>query len=127
MLENADVILEVLDARDPIGCRCPNIEKMILGQLSEKAARPKRIILVLNKIDLVPSDVLAGWIKYLRREFPTIAFKASTQMHGQIGQIDINASRASQDQVSRSSVSNVLRSLCGATFSYDEPTPIHAI
>ena len=86
------------------GCRCPAVEKLILGKLSEKAARPKRIILVLNKIDLVPSDVLAGWIKHLRREFPTIAFKASTQIQGHIGQIDINAAKASQEQVSRSAV-----------------------
>ena len=30
-------------------------------------------------LDLVPSNVVAGWVKYLRREFPTIAFRASTQ------------------------------------------------
>lgn len=43
------IILEVLDARDPIGCRCKDIEAKILGMTGEK-----KIILVLNKIDLVP-------------------------------------------------------------------------
>jgi len=70
----ADVILEVLDARDPLGCRCPEIEQSIL------AADPnKKIILILNKIDLVPGEAVERWLKYLRNEYPTLAFKCSTQ------------------------------------------------
>jgi nuclear GTP-binding protein len=73
VLQECDVVLEVLDARDPMGCRCKQIEQRITEQSG------KRLILVLNKIDLVPKEVAEGWIQYLRREFPTIAFKASTQ------------------------------------------------
>lgn len=29
--------------------------------------------------DLVSKEIVEKWIKYLRNEFPTIAFKASTQ------------------------------------------------
>lgn len=85
VVEEADVILEVLDARDPMGCRCPALERMIQGQMSAESTRPKRIILVLNKIDLVPPHVVEQWVTYLRREFPVIAFKASTQKGGSIG------------------------------------------
>ncbi|KAJ2664166.1 nuclear GTP-binding protein nug1 [Coemansia sp. RSA 1200] len=74
VVQNADVILEVLDARDPLGTRAPQIERMILD-----AGANKRIILILNKIDLVPRDVVEKWLTYLRHEFPTLAFKASTQ------------------------------------------------
>eukprot|EP00002_Diphylleia_rotans_P023303 TRINITY_DN457_c0_g3_i1.p1 TRINITY_DN457_c0_g3~~TRINITY_DN457_c0_g3_i1.p1 ORF type:complete len:590 (-),score=173.27 TRINITY_DN457_c0_g3_i1:73-1842(-) len=74
VVEVADVILEVLDARDPLGCRSKDIEQYILQRDPNK-----RIILVLNKIDLVPKDVVEKWLKYLRNEFPTIAFKSSTQ------------------------------------------------
>lgn len=74
VLETADVILEVLDARDPLGCRCTEMEKTILS-----AGSSKRIVLVLNKIDLVPKENVEAWLKYLRRELPTVAFKASTQ------------------------------------------------
>jgi len=38
----------------------------------------KKIILVLNKIDLVPEEITKAWLKYLRREYATIIFKASS-------------------------------------------------
>lgn len=45
VVENADVILQVLDARDPLGTRALKIEEMIMA-----SSTPKRIILILNKI-----------------------------------------------------------------------------
>ncbi|XP_036414986.1 guanine nucleotide-binding protein-like 3-like protein [Colossoma macropomum] len=74
VIEAADVILEVLDARDPLGCRCPQVEQAVV-----QSGTNKKVVLVLNKIDLVPKDIVEKWIKYLRNEFPTVAFKASTQ------------------------------------------------
>ncbi len=53
IIENADILLEVLDARDPMGCRIKSIEQKFIS------ANPERkIILILNKIDLVPPSVL---------------------------------------------------------------------
>ncbi|XP_028261960.1 guanine nucleotide-binding protein-like 3-like protein [Parambassis ranga] len=74
VVEASDVILEVLDARDPLGCRCPQVEQAVI-----QSGTNKKIVLVLNKIDLVSKDIVEKWIKYLRNEFPTVAFKASTQ------------------------------------------------
>ncbi|XP_066566209.1 guanine nucleotide-binding protein-like 3-like protein [Amia ocellicauda] len=74
VIEAADVVLEVLDARDPLGCRCPQVEQAVL-----QSGATKRIVLVLNKIDLVSKEIVEKWIRYLRNEFPTVAFKASTQ------------------------------------------------
>ena len=37
----------------------------------------KKLVLVLNKIDLVPRDVIAQWLSVLRRSHPCIAIKAS--------------------------------------------------
>ena len=34
-------------------------------------------------LDLVPKPNVEGWLKYLRQEFPTVAFKASTQSQKQ--------------------------------------------
>lgn len=39
----------------------------------------KRVVLILNKIDLVPRSNVEAWLKYLRHDFPTLAFKSSTQ------------------------------------------------
>ena len=79
VVQAADVILQVLDARDPLGCRVAEVERMVM----EQGGSGKRLVLVLNKIDLVPRPVIEGWLKHLRREFPTVAFKASTQQQRQ--------------------------------------------
>ncbi len=47
MVEASDVVLEVLDARDPLGCRCVQVEQAVLDSGSNK-----KLILVLNKIGM---------------------------------------------------------------------------
>jgi nuclear GTP-binding protein len=69
----ADVILYVLDARDPQGTRSKDVEREIMAA----EAGSKRLILILNKIDLVPPPILKAWLIYLRRYFPTLPLKAS--------------------------------------------------
>jgi nuclear GTP-binding protein len=72
VVEQSDVVLEVLDARDPMGCRNIEMEHSVLAQ-------NKKLVLVLNKIDLIPSENARDWLKVLRDEFPTILFKSTTQ------------------------------------------------
>merc|ERR1719150_1382877 len=79
LIETADVLIEVLDARDPQSCRCESIEQKIISLKADATNSNKRLILLLNKIDLVPTEVLSKWIRLLRREFPVIAFKSNTQ------------------------------------------------
>jgi nuclear GTP-binding protein len=69
----ADVVLYVLDARDPEGTRSKEVEREIMAA----DAGSKRLILILNKIDLVPAPVLKAWLIHLRRYFPTLPLKAS--------------------------------------------------
>lgn len=74
VIEASDVILEVLDARDPLGTRCVDMEKMVM-----KSGPEKHLVLLLNKIDLVPREAVEKWLKFLREELPAVAFKCSTQ------------------------------------------------
>ena len=48
--------IKVLDARDPNGCRCPQLESQCLSN-------GKKIILVLNKVDLVPKQIVKSWLE----------------------------------------------------------------
>lgn len=73
VLSSADVLLYVLDARDPNGTRSQEIER----QIAAADGGSKRLILILNKIDLVPPGVLKSWLIYLRRFFPTLPLRAS--------------------------------------------------
>ncbi|KAJ2787426.1 GTPase required for pre-60S ribosomal subunit nuclear export and maturation [Coemansia interrupta] len=72
VVDSSDIILHVLDARDPEGTRCRHVEKHIKTE-----APHKHLIFVLNKVDLVPTWVTARWVKVLSREYPTLAFHAS--------------------------------------------------
>lgn len=72
VIDQSDVVLEVLDARDPNGCRNIEMEHSVIAQ-------NKKLVLVLNKIDLVPSENARDWLKILRDEHPTVLFKSTTQ------------------------------------------------
>ncbi|CUA69570.1 hypothetical protein RSOLAG22IIIB_08577 [Rhizoctonia solani] len=73
VLDSAHVVLYVLDARDPQSFRNAQLEKVV----GEKG---KPMVVVLTKTDLVPREVLAGWITFLREQFtdvPVVPFRAS--------------------------------------------------
>lgn len=52
VIDSSDVVIHVLDARDPLGTRCRSIEKYIREEASHK-----HLVFVLNKCDLVPTGV----------------------------------------------------------------------
>jgi len=58
----ADVIVEVLDARNPMATRNIRVEKYI-------KKLDKQLILVLNKSDLVPHSVIKKWVAKFKPDF----------------------------------------------------------
>ena len=74
VVDSSDVIVQVLDARDPMGTRCKHLEHHLK---KDAMKRHKHVILLLNKVDLVPAWVTKRWLHALSREYPTLAFHAS--------------------------------------------------
>lgn len=74
VIEQSDVLICVLDARDPEGTRCHETE-----QAAKEAS--KKLIYVLNKSDLIPVENLQAWLKHYKTEkmltvpFQSIGFK----------------------------------------------------
>ncbi|KAG2022620.1 GTP-binding protein, variant 2 [Coprinopsis cinerea AmutBmut pab1-1] len=72
VIDSSDVVLHVLDARDPLGTMCESVLDYIKKEKSHK-----QVVLVINKCDLVPNWVTARYIQHLTPRYPTIAFHAS--------------------------------------------------
>lgn len=53
--------------------------KLQVEEAVQAAKENKRLVIVLNKADLVPRENLDQWLKYLRGSLPAVAFKSSTQ------------------------------------------------
>uniref|UniRef100_A0A2R5LP79 Nucleolar GTP-binding protein 2 n=1 Tax=Ornithodoros turicata TaxID=34597 RepID=A0A2R5LP79_9ACAR len=72
VIDSSDVIIQVLDARDPMGTRSKFIENFL-----RKEKPYKHLIFVLNKCDLIPTWVTQRWVMILSAEYPTMAFHSS--------------------------------------------------
>ncbi|WCJ32163.1 Nucleolar GTP-binding protein 2 [Euphorbia peplus] len=72
VIDSSDVVVQVLDARDPMGTRCYHLEKHL-----REHCKHKHMILLLNKCDLVPAWATKGWLRILSKECPALAFHAS--------------------------------------------------
>ncbi|KWX15711.1 Nucleolar GTP-binding protein 2 [Giardia duodenalis assemblage B] len=75
VIDSSDVIIYVLDARDPEGTRSRFLERYMTTPENEH----RHMIYLLNKCDLVPTWVTASWISKLSKIRPTIAFHASIE------------------------------------------------
>ncbi|ROT85608.1 hypothetical protein C7M84_010469 [Penaeus vannamei] len=72
VIDSSDVVIQVLDARDPMGTRSKLIEKYM------RTEKPhKHLVFVLNKVDLVPVWVTQKWVAILSQEYPSLAFHSS--------------------------------------------------
>lgn len=120
VIDSSDVILHILDARDPIGTLCESVLEFI-----RKEKAHKQVVLVINKCDLVPNWVTARYIQHLTPRYPTIAFHASpnhsfgkgsliqllrqfSQLHSDKKQISVGF--VGYPNVGKSSVINTLKS-----------------
>ncbi|ESK89938.1 hypothetical protein Moror_786 [Moniliophthora roreri MCA 2997] len=71
VIDESDIIMLVLDARDPEGCRSRLVEEEVRRRESEGK---KKLVFVLNKVDLIPKANAQAWLKHLRHSTPTLPF-----------------------------------------------------
>ncbi|KAK7201354.1 Ras-like small GTPase [Novymonas esmeraldas] len=84
VVENCDVLLQVLDARDPLGCRLTQLEKSIRSSYGEER---KKIVVVLNKVDMLPSkEVVDAWINYFEQQEHLMCIPFAATAKGSLGQ-----------------------------------------
>lgn len=73
VIDSSDVIIHVLDARDPLGTKCNRIEELIKSK-----AQHKHLVYVLNKVDLIPTTITSKWLRFLSKEHPCIAYHSNS-------------------------------------------------
>lgn len=73
VIDSSDVVVHVLDARDPLGTKCNQIEEFI-----KTKAQHKHLIYVLNKVDLIPKAATAQWLRLLSKEHPCLAYHSNS-------------------------------------------------
>lgn len=61
VLERSDLLVMVVDARDPLFYRCPDLEAY-----AQEIDEHKRTLLLVNKADLLPFDVRQSWANYFQ-------------------------------------------------------------
>lgn len=67
-ITDTDVVLEILDARNPIGTHNHMIEDFLVKHRSGEI----KLVLILNKIDMIPKNVASAWVQYYKMKNYTI-------------------------------------------------------
>ncbi|KAJ6475303.1 P-loop containing nucleoside triphosphate hydrolase protein [Mycena vitilis] len=79
VIDQSDIVILVLDARDPEGCRSRLVEEEVRRRESEG----KKLVFVLNKVDLIPHANAQQWLKHLRHSTPTLPFRSPSSAQHQ--------------------------------------------
>ncbi|XP_062082450.1 GTPase LSG1-2 [Humulus lupulus] len=61
VLERSDLLVMVVDARNPLFYRCPDLE-----EYAQELDKHKKTLLLVNKADLLPYSVREKWAQYFR-------------------------------------------------------------
>ena len=70
-IDAADAVVYVLDARDPLPFRSADLEEVL-------KSKKKKVMFVLNKIDLCPKESVSAWLSALQSSHPTFPFRSSS-------------------------------------------------
>lgn len=70
---DADLVLIILDARDPLGTRPTRVEQFL-----QKWGKTNQYIFILNKVDAVPRENVDAWMDYFQTQgIPVLLFSGT--------------------------------------------------
>lgn len=120
IVKQADVVVEVVDIRDPISTRSERLERMV-------EALDKQLLLVLNKADLVPRGVAEKWKRILEGHGYEVIYVSATSrlgtrmlrgaIKGIAGRKPFVAAVVGYPKTGKSAIINALRARRGAQTS----------
>ena len=95
VIERSDILVQIVDCRDPMFFRCPDLEKYV-----KEVGKEKVNFLLLNKADLLDNVVRESWSQYLNKEgIHHIFFSAKQQQH--IIDRDLEEATASAEELNK--------------------------
>ncbi|KAF8621372.1 hypothetical protein AX15_007835 [Amanita polypyramis BW_CC] len=107
VIDQSDIVVLVLDARDPEGCRSRLVEE----EVRRREGEGKKLVFVMTKIgnilvlwkvtppahvciDLIPRSNAEAWLKYLRHSAPTLPFRSPPSSQNQRSNISSSTAPA---------------------------------
>lgn len=75
VVERSDVIVQIVDSRNPLMFRCPDLEDYV-HEMNDK----KRCLLVINKADYLSEELRQKWSLYfIQNNIPCVFFSAHNE------------------------------------------------
>lgn len=66
VVERSDVLLEIVDARNPLAFRCVDFERYA-ASATNKMNRSKQVVMLINKADLLTENQRMAWAQYFEK------------------------------------------------------------
>uniref|UniRef100_A0A670ZU06 Large subunit GTPase 1 homolog n=1 Tax=Pseudonaja textilis TaxID=8673 RepID=A0A670ZU06_PSETE len=80
VLERSDVVVQIVDARNPLLFRCPDLERY-----AKEISPEKENLLLLNKADLLGEEQRSAWARFFEREGAHVVFWSALAEGNRLG------------------------------------------
>eukprot|EP00262_Sarcandra_glabra_P018088 TRINITY_DN6402_c0_g1_i1.p1 TRINITY_DN6402_c0_g1~~TRINITY_DN6402_c0_g1_i1.p1 ORF type:complete len:638 (+),score=126.49 TRINITY_DN6402_c0_g1_i1:203-1915(+) len=101
VLERSDLLVMVVDARDPLFYRCPDLEAY-----AREIDEYKRTLLLVNKADLLPITVRRRWAEYFRLHGILFVFWSAKAASAVLGGKKLSSPWKEHDMAENSDISD---------------------
>lgn len=111
VVEKADVLVQIVDCRNPLFFRCEDLETYV-----KEAGEDKELILLLNKADLLSKEMREHWAEYFKENGISFVYFSATieQKKNEEGKEEepTNINLSTTDILNRGELIEVIKSKC---------------